>query len=119
MDAQSDEPGVHPYSDADYAAIARDVRYLKAAVAMIAEQIARRDPATPPSQAPDTGEGEEERAILAYLTDTASPSEQEQVRAALDTLANLAHKVSGANGLTEDELADRFDAARRTASLSR
>jgi 3-methyladenine DNA glycosylase AlkC len=119
MDAQSNEPGVHPYSDADYAAIARDVRYLKAAVAMIAEQIARRHPAIPSSQASDTGEDEEERAILAHLADTVSPSEQAQARAALNALANLAHEVSAANGLTEDELADRFDAARRTASLSR
>jgi hypothetical protein len=119
MNAESNGPGADPHNDVDYATIARDVRYLKAAVAMIAEQITRHDPATPPPQIPDMGEDEEERAILAYLTDTVSSSEQEHVRAALDTLANLTREVSAANGLTEDELADRFDAARRTASLSR
>jgi hypothetical protein len=62
---------------------------------------------------------DEEGAILAYLTGTVSLSEQEQTRAALAILAHLAHEVSAANGMTEDEFADRFDAVRRTAGDGR
>ncbi len=118
MNAEPNQPSTHPHDDADYTTLARDVQYLKAAVATIAAQIARRDPNVL-SQGEDGAQDDEEQAILAYLIGAVSPSEQEEARAALDTFTDLVHAVSAENGLTEDELADRFDASRYTASSRR
>ncbi|MDQ2783536.1 MAG: hypothetical protein M3Y58_00865 [Chloroflexota bacterium] len=58
---------------------------------------------------------DEEQTILAYLTDAISPFDREKARTARDAFVSLLHAVSAENGLIEDELADRLDAARRTA----
>ncbi|MGI8689723.1 MAG: hypothetical protein ACR2M3_14200 [Thermomicrobiales bacterium] len=117
MNAQPDELSAHPHDEADYAALARDVRYLKAAVATIAARIAHRDPIVLSQVEGD--KDNEEQAILAHLTGAVSPSEQGEARAALDAFTDLVHAVSAENSLTESELADRFDASRRTASSRR
>ncbi len=110
MNAESVDASTSPLDEADYAALARDVRYLKAAMVTIAQQIA--------SQAPASPQDDSERAILTYLTGTVPPADRVAARAALGSLTILVHEVATENGLTEDQLADRFDAARRAAPPS-
>ncbi len=118
MNAEPNQSSAHPHDDVDYTTLARDVQYLKAAVATIAAQIARRDPIVL-SQGESGTQDDEEQAILVYLTGAVSPSEQEEARAALDAFTDLVHAVSAENSLTEGELANRFDAAQHTASSPR
>lgn len=116
MNAEPIDPTTNPHDEADYAALARDVRYLKAAVATITDQMARRDPTTPLAQVTGNEQDEEERAILAYLNGTISQSEREE---ALAALAALAHAMAAESDLTEDELAGLFDATRSTTAPPR